>query len=351
MRQLPVFIAVLIVAAITPAKVESSDQYFGVLPTEGQGFFYLCGGAKLTKMTVEGATTKYQFNGTCTIVVRDPVIDLPLIVNDVPVVAKGSYDGVFAKEIVKLVNGSSITSTKRCNGDPFRFGTSGCPAGDPNNAINISPLKFVLNFELMIPRDYPLMSNNATEQAIAASSGLVEADPEAVDLSDWNPFAEGVSEPAAIELQTPAPYATLPTDTAYDVAVSRKRGSGEPANILVLVERLEEAPKKVGDVALPADKTHWWVPQWSSSVTWRSLPFQVGVDRATKGLANDGIYRVRVRATQASGGHLGGWTGWRVYCVGGQEACANAKLLSQLGDKTQALFHQSLREKGVIRKP
>lgn len=354
MRQLPVFIAILVALAITPVQVEGAalpTKIIYLLPTEGLGIFYLCGGAKLTKMNIEGATTKYVFKGQCTIVVRDPLIDLPIVVNDVPVVARGSYNGVFAKEIVELVNGSQITSTKRCTGDPFRFGTSGhCLDGDPSNLLNISPKEFLLHFELMVPRDYPLMSNNASEQAIA-KSGLIGTDPETVDLSDWNPFAEGVSEPAAIEIETPNPYATLPAHTTYDVTVNKKPGSGEPANVLILLERLEKAPKKVGDVALPADKTHWWVPRWSSSVTWSSLPFQVGADRATKVLANEGIYRVRVQATQASGGHLGGWTGWRVYCVGGQEVCANAKLLSQLGDKTQKLLHQSLQEEWVIKKP
>ncbi len=351
MRQLLVFTVILIFMAIIPAKAEADNGYIGDLPTSGKGFFYLCGGAKLTEMWDEGATTNYAFKGTCTIVVEFVPLNLPVILNDVPVIAKGSFDSVYAREQVKLANGSSIISTTRCQKDPFRYGTSECLVGDPNNAINISPTEYP-PFVLMAPRDYPLMAKNATEQAIASvSSGLIEADPETVDLSNWDPFAEGVSEPAAIEIQLPSPYATLSAGTTYDVTVNKKTRSVEPANVLILFERLEEAPEKVGDVALPVDKTRWWVPLWTSSITWSSLPFQVGTDRATKVLANEGIYRVRVRATQASGGYLGGWTGWRVFCVGGQETCANAKLLSQIGDKTQKLFHQVLQKKGVIKKP
>jgi hypothetical protein len=345
MKHLLVFSAFLIATAIISPKVEAFE-------TTGKGFIYLCG-EKLTKMNIEGSTNKYEFKGKCSIVVKDSLKDLPLVVHDVPFVAKCSYDGVYAKEIVELANGSSITSTKRCQKDPFRYeNISECIDGDPNNAINISPMEFVLYFELMVPKAYPLMARAVTEQAIAsAKSPLTEEDPETVDISNWNPFAEVVGKPAAIEIQAPNPYATLSADTPYDVTVNKKSRSAEPENVHIIFERLEKAPEKVGDVALPVDKTHWWVPQWASTITWSSLPFQVGTDRTTKVLTNEGIYRVRVRATQMSGDYLGGWTGWRVFCVGETETCANAKLLSQLGDETQQLFHQMLQEKSLIKKP
>jgi len=355
MRQLLIFTTILIALAMITAKVEADDNgYFGSLPTSGKGFFYLCGGAKLTNMWTEGATTThYVFKGTCTIVVKFIPLNMPLIVNDVPVIAKGSFDAVYARETVELPKGGRIISTRRCQKDPFRFGTSECLDDAPNNAISISPIEGLLPWgELVAPRDYPIMKKNATEQAIAsASSALTEADPGVVDLSDWNPFAQGVSEPSALEIQAPSPYTALPADSIYDVTVNKKTRSEQPANVLILFERLEEAPEKIGDVALPEDKTHWWVPQWSSSVAWRSLPFKIGPGRATKGLTTEGIYRVRVRATKASGGYLGGWTGWRTFCVGGQEGCVNAKLLGQLGDETQKLILQNLQKGRAVKKP
>lgn len=350
MRQLLIYTTILIALAMIPAKVEG---VFVTLPTTGLGFFYLCGGAKLTNVKIEGSTRKYWFKGTCTIVVKLIPFNTPLIVNDVPVIAKGSYDAVYARETVELANFSTILSTRRCDKDPFRFGTSVCHSGDgdSNNAINASPIGGLPTFfELLYPKDYPLMADNVTEQAIA-SSALTEADPGVVDLSDWDPFAQDArSEPSALEIQTPSFYTTLPADTIYEVAVNKKTQSGQPANVLILFERLEEAPEKIGDVALPEDKTHWWVPQWSSSVTWRSLPFKVGPGRDTKGLTTQGVYRVRVRATKASGGYLGGWTGWRTFCVGGQEVCVNAKVLGQLGDTTQKFILQSMQKGRAIKK-
>lgn len=355
MRQLLIYTTILIALAMIPAKVEAYNGYFGSLPTTGKGFFYLCGGAKLTNVKIEGTTSKYVFKGTCTIVVKFIPLNIPFIVNDVPVIAKGSYDTVYARETVELANFSTIHSTRRCDKDPFRFGTSECRKSDndPNNAISASPIGGLpTSFELLYPKDYPLMQKNASEQAIAsASSALTEADPGVVDLSDWDPFAQGArSEPSALEIQTPSFYTTLPADTIYEVTVNKKTQSGQPANVLILFERLEEAPEKIGDIALPEDKTHWWVPQWSSSVAWRSLPFKIGPGRATKGLTTEGIYRVRVRVTKASGGYLGGWTGWRTFCVGGQEVCVNAKVLGQLGDTTQKFILQSMQKGRAIEK-
>ncbi|MGI9490867.1 MAG: hypothetical protein ACR2QF_00420 [Geminicoccaceae bacterium] len=346
MRKIATATLLTVFCLTTPLLAEV--RWFGSLPTDGTLFApYWCGGAKLVKSESEGLPAKYYFEGTCDVVVKLPglgMFQLP----DVPLRANAKFDGAWASESIDVTIGT-ISTKVRCEKDPFRHGNSSCLTTDAQ--VNVSQKANPISLEMYPPQlnghaYIPVLAGKITGEA---QSGLTAGTGQ-TDLEDWNPFAEVPAEPASIRIEAPTSYEILPPGAGYTVSFAPKARSTRPATVHLQFERLVAVPKG-GDVALPAGKTHWWQPAWAVGAAWRSLPFQVGDNKATLHLKKPGLYRVRGRALQAQGDYQGGWTEWRTFCVGAEGTCGNIEALGKMGEDTLKVVADSVKSKMRVRQP
>lgn len=223
------------------------------------------------------------------------------------------YDTKIATEKVYYPNGKRFFEVRlTCQSNPWAYGV------ETANCSPIEPATIDLEGVAINP-PYPLTAkymDSSLQAAILAAKDWKS--PEEL-LKGWNPY-EQTGGATALSFIAPQNLEMINQNIGfYPFQLEQIASQAKvPTFIYYQVEHLEETPQYVGDIKIPGNHSHWWQPFLVDSMAIvETNPISLNIGIANGPFAGKpGSYRIRARANNYADGFIGGWTGWRYFCLG-----------------------------------
>ncbi|THB70056.1 MAG: hypothetical protein D6B25_20665, partial [Desulfobulbaceae bacterium] len=330
------------IASLAATLLTSSAAFAVVLDSSGTGGppdYYTCTQVKLAPTGAQGAASGGNFRinltGYCG---AHPGGGLsgwtPVAWQEIYVTGDYNYQTKKGSEMVRFQGQPVFSVAFSCEKNPWAYapgsgnGQSCVVTGGPTN-----------NTGVVVGEPYPISPKYLDGSTVLA---LREAEhwqsPEDI-LGDWNPYEQTGGSPI-LDIIKPTNYEMINQNSAYyEFVVEPKQETPNLSWVNFQIEQLEEVPELVGDIAMPQTYSHWWQPFWNGYMP-ASLPVTpIGI---SQGLFSGSTGKFRMRVVGTTPGNptrtnIGGWTGWRYFCIGEATDQCSLSEFNSLEQATSAL--------------